>query len=437
MRLSLASGDQMDLDQVDLDRVDLVDPNLYGTGDPHRIWREMRRRRPVHWQQVEDGIGFWSATTHADVSTVLRDHTAFTAERGSVLELLGTGDPAGGRQLAVTDPPRHTAMRAPIQRVLAMRSVERDTELIAAEIDRILAGAGDGGVIDIAELAHQVPMAVAGRLLGLDRRDWPMLTRLTTLAVAPHDPAYRLPQGATATVRRAHRELFAYFSAVVADRARPVGDDLVSLLLTIAVENGRRLDRSEVVSNCYGLVLGANVTMPHAISGAVLELMATDGWADWAAHQELLDSGVEEALRWSSPANHFMRHALRDVELGGRRIAAGEAVVAWIGSANRDETVFPDPYRFDIRRSPNRHIAFGVGPHYCVGHAVARVSLRLFFAELLRRFEALEPAGPVEHLHSNFVAGIKSLPAMARTMRRSPSRVVPANASSTTPDRSS
>jgi cytochrome P450 len=401
---------------VDLAGVDLMSAAVHATGDPHRIWREMRRRAPVCWQPVDGRRGFWSATTLADVSAVLRDHSAFTAQRGSVLDLLGADDPAGGRQLAVTDPPRHTAMRAPVQHALSMRAITPEDARIAAEVDRILAGTANG-VFDLAELAGQLPMAVAGGLLGVDRQDWPRLTRLTQMAVAPREPSYQIQSDPDATLRTAHRELFAYFSRLVAQRERSPRDDLISLLLRIEVDGGR-LDPEEVVANCYGLVLGANVTTPHVASAAVQALMGTGGWSDWAAHPDLLDSGVEEALRWSSPANHFMRYAVHDVVLGGAAIAAGDAVVAWIGSANRDESEFEDPFRFDIRRHPNRHVAFGVGPHYCVGHALARAGLRHFLAGLLRRFADFEPAGAVAHLHSNFIAGFTRLPVRGHAHHR-------------------
>ncbi len=210
-----------------------------------------------------------------------------------------------------------------------------------------------------------------------------------------------------------HREIFAYFQDVVTQRQRHLGDDLISLLLTIELEDIQRLSAGEVISNCYSLLLGANVTTPHVPSAALLNLIETDAYSDWADHPELIGSGMEEALRWASPANHFMRYTRHDIELHGVKIKAGEPVVAWLGSANRDEDVFQDPYRFNIRRKPNRHVAFGIEPHYCVGHTVARLSLHILFEELFQTFENFELAGPVEHLCSNFIAGIKHLPLRA------------------------
>lgn len=404
---------------LNLDNINLADPDLYGKGDPHLVWHALRRRAPVYWQSVGDRLGFWSVTKYDDVEWVLKDHTTFTSQRGTLLNLLGVNDPAGGRQMAATDPPRHTRMRHPLQLAMNMQSVERHVDSIRVEVRRLLAPAATGEVFDFAAAMASLSTAVAGIMMGLPAEDWPLLTRLTTMAVAADDPEFQLPAGSKATLERAHRELFAYFQDHVSSVKNKQRDNLVSLLLTMEVE-GRRLDPGEIVSNCYSLVLGANVTTPHVPSAALLQLIETDSYQDWADHPELINSGVEEALRWASPANHFMRYAVRDVELRGVQIREGEAVVAWLGSANRDEEVFEDPYRFDIRREPNRHVAFGAGPHYCIGHSAARQTLRILFAELFRHFDRFALAGPTEHLSSNFIAGIKHLYVLARPRSDAP-----------------
>lgn len=255
-------------------------------------------------------------------------------------------------------------------------------------------------------------MAVTGTMMGLPRKDWPALTRLTTMAIAPHDPEYAVEPDADATLRTAHRDLFAYFHDIVAQRARRPGDDLVSTLLTTEVD-GARQDLDAVLSNSYSLLLGANVTTPHVMSTMLAGPAGARALAELRANPQLMSLGLEEALRWSSPANHFMRYATRNLVMAGRTIRAGDAVVAWLGSANRDPDVFVDPERFDLRRRPNRHIAFGVGPHYCVGHTLARVTLRILIEEIVTGFTSIEPAGPADHLHSSFIAGIKHLPVVA------------------------
>ncbi len=393
---------------------DLVDPRLYSEGDPHRAWAALRRTAPVSWHPVGDALGFWSITKHRDAELVLRDHATFTSERGTMLDLLGTDDPAGGNQMAVTDPPRHTSMREPLQRALSLRRIDRQREVIRSQILRLIEPLADGGSFDFAVAMLSMPMAVTGVLMGLPEEDWDWLTRLTTICIAPDDPEYQHPRGREYTLQSAHRQLFAYFQDIVRDRSRKPGDDLVSVLLRTEFE-GRRMSQGEAVSNCYSMLLGANVTTPHSPNFALRELIGTPRLDDWAAHPELINNGVEEALRWASPVNHFLRYATRDVVVNGVPITAGQAVVVWLGSANHDEEVFQDPFVFDIRRQSNRHLAFGIGPHYCVGHTVARVTLRLLFEELFGRFTDFAPAGPVERLCSNFVAGIKHQPITART----------------------
>jgi cytochrome P450 len=410
MRLTHPTGDEA----IDLDKVDLVDPVLHAEGDPHAIWLAMRTHDPVHWQQLRPDLGFWSATAFDDVARVLRDHTAFTSEHGTLLNLLGRKDPAGGKQLPATDPPRHTRMRSPIQRALNGRAVEGHRGVIRDEVRRLFTGVVDGEPFEFAALTDRLPMAVIGTLMGLDRDDWSHLTFLTTQAVAPDDPEFVRPEGAQATLHRAHRELFACLQDAVAKRRGGGTGDLIDVLSTMEFEDGGGpLTAGEIVSNCYSLLLGANVTTPHVPNAALAELTATGTYADWAEHPELLDSGIEEALRWSSPTSHFIRYATHDVQLGKITVRAGEAVAAWIGSANRDASVFPDPYTFDVRRNAQRHLAFGVGPHFCLGHALVRITLEEFFRELFAQFEHFEPAGEPEHLHSNFIAGNKHLPLVA------------------------
>ena len=410
MRLSIADPDAA---PICFDAVDLTDPMLYGRGDPHPIWHQMREREPVRWHTCGNGLGFWSVTTFPEVHRVLRDARTFTSQRGTLLHLLGTDDPAGGHQMAVTDPPRHARMREPLQRAMAIKSVEAQTGLIARRVRRLIAGWLDREVCDIAATTAALPMAVTGTMMGLPEADWPRLTRLTTMSIAPDDPEFQVDGSPGATLRAAHRELFSYFHTEVHHRRRAAGDDLISVLLSMEVD-GRRMEPSEIVSNCYSLLLGANVTTPHGPNAALVELMESDRYAFWRSRPELISSGVEEGLRWSTPTNHFLRYATRDVCLRGVSIEAGDPVVVWLGSADRDAAAFVDPYRFDPGRRPNHHLAFGIGPHYCVGHTVARVSLRVWFEELFAAVEALEPAGPVQHLCSTFVAGIKHLPVTVR-----------------------
>lgn len=393
--------------------VDLADPALYSAQDPHAVWRGLRAHDPVSRLTTSDGQSYWSITKYHDADLVLRDHERFTSERGTLLLLLGREDPAGGQQMAVTDPPRHGDLREPLQRALAIKQVEAKREQIRESVLGLITPLGDDGTYDLAEQMTKMPMAVIGSLMNLPHADRPRLIELTTAAIAPDAPRFVRPGGTQAVLKAAHRELFAYFQDLVHERQQSPGDDLVSLLLRMELD-GRLLTPGEIVANCYSLLLGASVTMAQVPVSALHELMGTPVLDDWAGDPSALASGVEEALRWSSPTNHFMRYATRDVLMRGKEIKAGDAVVVWLGSANRDEEVFTDPFTFDPRRRPNKHIAFGIGPHYCVGHTVARVALKVVMAELFSRFTDFTPAGPGRRLHSNIIAGWESLPITAR-----------------------
>ncbi|RSM90729.1 cytochrome P450 [Kibdelosporangium aridum] len=392
---------------------DLVDPNLYSDGSAYEVWRRLRATEGLSWQQVDAERGFYSAVRFADADYVLSNHALFTSERGTLLDLLGTDDPAGGTQLAVTDPPRHTEMQTRLKKALAIKAVDRQREMIRGKVLKLIEPIGDGGVFDFGNAMLDMPMAVTGTMMGLPESDWDWLTRINTTCIAPDDPEYLGEAGRGLTLAFAHHELFGYFQELVRHRRENLGDDLISVLITTEFE-GRHMSLGEIVSNCYSLLLGANVTTPHSPNFVMAEFTETDILADWAAHPKVNTTAVEEALRWASPVNHFLRYATQDVELSGTQIKAGDAVVVWLGAANRDDNEFADASTFDIRRKPNKHLAFGAGPHYCVGHSVARVTLRILFEELLSRYEDFQLAGRPERLVSNFVSGYKHVPITAR-----------------------
>jgi cytochrome P450 len=389
---------------------DLFDPVLYSDGDAESIWRHLRAQDRLSWSQVDERNGFWSVVTYADADRVLRRTSTFTSE-------LGTDDPVGGRQLAATDPPQHTKMSARLKKALAVKNIDQQRETIRELVLELLMPLADGGVFDFGQMMLAMPMSVTGTMMGLPRTDWPWLNRLTTMCIAADDEEYQDGGTKAATVMIAHHELFAYFQDLVRHRRENLGDDLISVLISTRFD-GRSMTPGEVISNCYSLLLGANVTTPHGPNYVMAEFIDSGVLADWAEHPEVDGSAMEESLRWAAPVNHLLRYATRDVVVHDTPIAAGEAVVVWPGAANRDEAAFPDAETFDIRRRPNKHLAFGIGPHYCIGHSVARVGLRVLYAELLGRFEDFRPAGRPERLRSTFVSGYKHVPITARNRSR-------------------
>jgi cytochrome P450 len=396
---------------------DLDDPVLYSEGDPLIAWQRMRGLDTLAWSAVPGRRGFWSVVSYQDADRVLRETGTFTSQRGTMLDLLGTDDPVGGRQLAATDPPQHTKMSARLKKAMAVKSVAQRRDLIRELVLELILPIGDGGVFDFGQAMLAMPMSVTGMMMGLPRSDWSWLTRLTTMCIAADDPEYQEPGGKAATMQTAHHEMFGYFQDLVRHRREHLGDDLVSVLISTRFD-GRHMSPGEIVSNCYSLLLGANVTTPHGPNFVMAEFAGTPLLADWAARPEADGTAMEESLRWSSPVNHLLRYATRDVEVHGTPIAAGDAVVVWPGAANRDDDAFPDASTFDIHRKPNKHLAFGIGPHYCIGHSVARIGLRILYEELLSRFEDFTLAGPPRRLRSTFVSGYKHVPISARPRSR-------------------
>ena len=194
------------------------------------------------------------------------------------------------------------------------------------------------------------------------------------------------------------------------ERRRNPGDDVVSALIQGDL-SGRPLTNEEVLLNCDGLVTGANETTRHASAAGLIALIENPGeWHRLKTGQVSIESAVDEVLRYTSPALHVMRVATQDVEVGGQQVSAGEAVVLWNSSANRDESVFPAPDRFDLGRTPNRHLTFGMGPHFCLGAPLARVELKVLLQVLAERVSHMEITGPVKRMRSNFMWGIDHLP---------------------------
>jgi cytochrome P450 len=398
--------------EIDLSQVDLLDASLYATGELHAVLRHLRKHQPVYRQDTPGHQPFWNVTRYDDVLRVLKSYAEFTSRRGTLICIvdLNVADFASDMMMPDTDPPLHTRMREPLARALTARAIQAQTPRLRQLAIDLLAPGLAGAPYDLAAATRVFPIQVMGTLFGLPADTWERLAQLVTMTVAYRDPEFAegSPQ---ATLRQAHHELFACFAGELRRRRRRAdsGHDLIGVLMRMQLA-GSYLSDEEILCNLYSLLLGGGATTPQVINATILELAERpDEYRRWASRPDLLESGVEEALRWSSPATHFMRHAVADIELRGQTIRAGDSVTAWIASANRDEQIFPDPFRFDVGRTPNRHLAFGIGPHYCIGAPLARVALTTFFSELLRRVEQIEVPGPIEHLESNQVAGIKHM----------------------------
>lgn len=402
---------------VPLDEIDLYDPGRYQTGEQHPSWHTLREQAPVWAQKTPAGDRFWSVTGYHDVARVLMDDRNYSSAHGTILAV-AKGDSAGGKTINLMDQPDHASVRLPTMRSMSTRLVRDRREIVRGHIRRILEGQFDRDEpVDFAELMLQLPMAGVGEIIGIPVRDWPTLPRWAMAGVAPADPEYATGTEGD-TLRNAHHELMAMFSGLIRDRRRQRRDDLISVLLDLDL-GGRRLNDNELLLNCYSFAMGAITTTPQVASHMVLAF--ADQPAAWRTVRDnpaLIPDAVEEALRWSSPTNHLMRRTLTRVQVGDVWLDEGELVCAWVGSANRDERVFADPYTFNPARSPNPHVALGIGAHRCIGGPAAQVALVVLLEELATAGTQFELAGEVTHLYSNFINGITHLPVRIRTSER-------------------
>jgi cytochrome P450 len=398
--------------RVPLDEINLADVDLYTSGDPHLVWQTLRAERPVFWQERPDGEGFWAVTRQAEVRRVLAEYETFTSEKGTAISMLDAPDPSAGRMMQATDPPRHRQFRHQIGKPFSAHALTALSDEIRLFVKSALSQAEHDQVWDAAESFTRLPMAVAALMMGLPDKDIDPLMHLAFASLAPHDQRFGSgPEKATAAF--AHYDIIEYFIPQVEKRRESPSTDLISHLLSVEID-GRPLTEEEVLLNCLSLLLGAVVTTSQAISALLIALAEHNGGEGHWPHGMPIRTAVEEVLRWSSPVTHFMRRARRDVEMHGEKIRAGDAVTAWIASANRDEDVFGQPYVLDFKRAPNQHVAFGHGSHRCLGNNLARLMIQESFEQLAAHIESFELAGTPCHLASVEIAGVVSLPIRAR-----------------------
>lgn len=410
--------------RITLDDIDLFDPELFRSRSPHASWRLLRQQAPVWPQESPQGVPFWSVTRYADVKRVIKDHSAFSSEHGSILAVL-RGDPAGGRAINVMDPPRHAAIRLPAMRLLSTGAMLDREPRVRQLVKKLIEPLRSGGVHDLAELMLPLPLLAVGEVIGIPQQRWADIPRWTMAGIAPDDPAYAAGS-VEQTLQTAHSNLFTLFTQLARERRARPEQDVISVLAQLQAD-GRRLTTEEILLNSYAFIMGANTTTPHVASHLLLAFAERPRlWAELRDDPTGADDAVAEGLRWATPTNHFVRKARHDVTLAGTRVAAGDLVCAWVASANRDEHVFADPFDFRPSRSPNPHLALGAGIHFCIGGPAANMVLRVLLEELLPLVERFEVAGEVRHLRSNFINGITSLPLAVHAARtRQPRRPAP------------
>jgi cholest-4-en-3-one 26-monooxygenase len=384
----------------------LVGPVLdegFLAGDPFPHLARLRATAPVAYAADP---GAWVLSRHADVAAASRDPATFCSGRGILLSEIGTTYDTPPTMMH-TDPPAHTRYRRLVQPAFApgvMRAVEA---AIRARAARAVAELPAGEPIDVvADLAVPFPLRVISDLLGVPEDDWPRFYEWSEAAVpgATDWPEERILE--------LMGEMVGYLLATAEARRADPRADVISRLATHVGDDGDRLDDAELAMFLVQLLVAGNETTRNALSGGLVAFAAhPDQWAAVAGSPAVLDGAVEEVLRWTTPVVYFMRTTTAEVTVGGRTIPAGSPVVLHYLSANRDEAEFgPTADRFDIARAPNHHLAFGSGPHFCLGAALARIELRAMLAELRARFATVVPAGEVERSMSLVIAGVKRAP---------------------------
>lgn len=387
--------------------LDLTDPATFVEHDVHEFWRRVRAERPVHWHEPTDRHpGFWVVSRHADIQSLLHSDSLSSA-RGNVLDVVLRGDDsAGGSMLAVTDPPRHRALRNLLWSAFTPRVLGEVVEQVERRTTELLSAAVEKGTFDFAaEIADQVPINTICDLLSVPTADRGDLLAWNKMALSS-DRADSDELDAIS----ARNEIVLYFMDLAQQRREAPGDDVISMLATTEVE-GRLLTVEELAVNCYSLILGGDETSRVSAICAVLALIDNpDQWHALRSGEVSLESAVEEVLRWSSPAMHLARTAVADFEVGGARVRSGDIVTLWTISANNDEDVFVEPRRFRLSRSPNRHLSFGHGRHYCLGAFLGRAELTALLGALVGRVARMELRGTPRPIYSNFLTGYESLP---------------------------
>ena len=404
--------------ELSLETIDVISPEYYEkNGYPHAEWAYLRKHKPVFHVEHPRTDPFWAITKAADIMEISKQPRLWLNGPRLGVFVLAPGEQALPpealplKHLLNMDPPEHGEYR----RILSSYFTPRSVRALEPEVSRIttevLNDAMDRNECDfVTDISSKVPVAVIAEMLGVPRQDWPTLFRWTNEIIGGGDPEFQRGENPTETFAQARMEVFQYFTNMVEERRKHPTNDVTSILANAKI-NGAPLPPLELLSYLLVLVVAGNETTRNATTGGLLAMIENpDQFRRLKAEPGLIKSAVEEIARWTSPVIQFARTAVQDTEVRGQKIRKGESVCLFYPSANRDEDVFNEPFKFDIGRNPNPHLAFGIGEHFCLGSNLARLELEVIFRELARRLEYAQLAGPVSRLRSSFVGGIKHMP---------------------------
>lgn len=393
----------------------LLDSDYYGRqGYPHAEWARLRREDPVSRVIPDSGLPYWAITKHEDIVRISRQPEQFT-NWPRFKASHGNEEIAQARTLSSMDPPEHREYRELINRQFTPRALAKlrvPIEEVTTSLMDALGDAGSEAEFDFVErVAAPLPIMIIAWLLDLPREDWKEIYAMTHAMTGFADADYQQAgESVEETIVRGRGEIYQYFSDIARKRRADPGDDLVSLLATAKI-GGAALPEAELMGYFLILIVAGNETTRNAISGGMLAFLENPSqWQALREREDWMGSAVEEVLRFTSPVIHHARTSTRDVEIRGTKIRGGDTLALFYPSANRDEDVFDAPFALRIDRSPNRHLAFGIGEHVCLGAHLARIEIELVLRHLVGRVVEMESTSPAERLASANVGGIKSLP---------------------------
>ncbi len=404
--------------------IDLLDLDRFQRLEHHEMFTRLRAEDPVSWHEERDGAGFWNVVRHEDVITVSRDSELYSSERGgvSIIDPEGAGFDTRGVMMLYTDPPKHTRYRLLVNKGFTPRMIGLLEQYLRHRSQLIVDNVIERGTCDfVVDLASELPLQAIAEIMGVPQEDRRLLFEWSNAMIGSEDPEFQ--RDGEAVAQEASAALYAYANELAKERQRDPRDDIVTKLINAEVD-GEKLSELEFDMFMLLLAVAGNETTRNATAWGMWALMQHP--EQYAALREDPDArmkpAIEEILRWASPVYHFRRTTTRAAELGGREFAEGDKVVMWYISANRDEAVFDDPFRFDITRDAEEQVAFGGGGHhFCLGANLARMELQLIFREILERIPDMHTVEEPQVLRSNFIGGVKHMPvAFTPGARRTP-----------------
>ena len=417
METQIASNRAAGAREFSLDTIDIVGPDHYQkNGYPHAEWTYLRKHHPVFHVERPRMDPFWAITKASDIREISCQPRLWINGPRLAVFVLDEGDTGLPPELPLKhllnmDPPQHGEFRSILSQYFTPRSIRELEPEVTNITAQLLDDVMDRTECDfVTEISSKVPVAVIAEMLGVPKKDWPTIFRWTNEIIGGGDPEFQRGKDANETFAQARMEMFTYFTNLVEDSRKHPNNSVTSIISNAKV-NGEPLPALELLSYLLLLVVAGNETTRNATSGGLLAFIENpEQLKRLKADPAMIKTAVEEIVRWTSPVIQFTRTATEDTVVRGQKIRAGESVCLFYPSANRDEDVFDDPFKFDIGRNPNPHLAFGIGEHFCLGANLARLELTVIFRELAKRLDHAELAGPVERLRSSFVGGIKHMP---------------------------